>query len=393
MAATSGPSIVDDGLVLALDAADRNSFKGEVTTNLLSNGDFSSGVWTSYNGATNTIINLFDVPPYLNTSKRVLNSITNSTQNFGNYGGIQAGMPSLTTSVTYTISYYARCLSGTLNLKFSNQNGAGDESNLSHSKTITTTWTKYTHTAALDIVKNILFIWNSSVASGIFQITDIQIEAKSYATTFVNGTRGTTVAAGGGWADLTGAGNNGELLSGVRENSGNLGSLSFDGTDDYIIIPENSALNTQTPTVEVWVKTNATSQNGFWFEKGQVNTQYSLFQEGSVIQWRQNIGGVTNLSTTTATYMNTTNWYQVVGTYTSGARRLYINGTLVNSDTQTGSIATNTNGMSIGVYGGFNGARGYYYNGNIASVKIYNRALTAAEIQQNFNETRSRFGI
>jgi hypothetical protein len=172
-----------------------------------------------------------------------------------------------------------------------------------------------------------------------------------------------------------------------------LGSLSFDGTDDYIIIPENSALNTQTPTVEVWVKTNATSQNGFWFEKGQVNTQYSLFQEGSVIQWRQNIGGITNLSTTTATYMNTTNWYQVVGTYTSGARRLYINGTLVNSDTQTGTIATNTNGMSIGVYGGFNGARGYYYNGNISSVKIYNRALTAAEIQQNFNETRSRFGI
>jgi hypothetical protein len=91
--------------------------------------------------------------------------------------------------------------------------------------------------------------------------------------------------------------------------------------------------------------------------------------------------------------MNTSNWYQVVGTFTSGTRRLYINGVLVNSDTQSGTIDTNTNGMSIGVYGGFNGGRGYYYNGNIASVKVYNRELTASEIQQNFNANRSRFGI
>ena len=53
--------------------------------------------------------------------------------------------------------------------------------------------------------------------------------------------------------------------------------------------------------------------------------------------------------------MNTSNWYQVVGTYTSGSRKLYINGTLVNSDAQTGTITTNANGMSIGVYGGFSG--------------------------------------
>jgi hypothetical protein len=98
--------------------------------------------------------------------------------------------------------------------------------------------------------------------------------------------RGTTVATGGGWADLTGTSNHGELVNGPTYNSSNGGSLVFDGSNDMIIIPENSALNTQTPSVEVWVKTNATTQNGFWFEKGTVNTQYSLFQEGGVIQWR-----------------------------------------------------------------------------------------------------------
>ena len=196
------------------------------------------------------------------------------------------------------------------------------------------------------------------------------------------------------WTDLSGNGNTGTLTNGPTYSSANGGSIVFDGSNDYIPIPENSALNTQTPTVEVWVKTNATTQNGFWFEKGQVNTQYSLFQEGAVIQWRMNLdGSVNNLSTTTATYMNTSNWYQVVATYTSGSRKLYINGTLVNSDAQTGTITTNANGMSIGAYGGFNGSRGYYYNGNIASVKIYNRALSATEIQQNFNATRGRYGL
>nr|QMP83413.1 MAG: hypothetical protein [Caudoviricetes sp.] len=193
--------------------------------------------------------------------------------------------------------------------------------------------------------------------------------------------------------DLSRNGNTGTLVNGVGYSANNGGSLVFDGVNDYIGIPNNTALDTLTPTVEVWIKTNTTSQNGFWFEKGSVNTQYSLFQEGGSIQWRMNIGGITNLTTTTANFINTSNWYQVVGTYTSGTRRLYINGILVNSDTQSGTIATNSGGMSIGVYGGFSGGRGYYYNGNLSSCRIYNRALSATEIQQNFNASRNRFGI
>ena len=195
------------------------------------------------------------------------------------------------------------------------------------------------------------------------------------------------------WTDLSGITSSGELVNSPVYNSSNLGFFQF-VTDDFARIANNTALDTQTPTVEVWVKTNATNQNGFWFEKGTVNTQYSLFQEGTTIRWRMFIGGaITQLSTTTATYMDTSNWYQVVGTYTSGTRRLYINGVQVNSDTQSGTIATNSGGMSIGVYGGFSGGRGYYYNGNLAACRIYNRALTAAEVSQNFNALRGRFSI
>jgi hypothetical protein len=172
------------------------------------------------------------------------------------------------------------------------------------------------------------------------------------------------------------------------------GYPTFNGSNSYIISPENSALNTQTPSVEVWIKTNALSQFGFFFEKGNVNTQYSLFQEGDYIVWRQHIsGGTTSQTALTANYISTSNWAHIVGTYQSGDRRLYINGALVSSDTQTGTISTNTNGCSIGVYGGYNGARGYYYDGSIGIVRVYNKALTPSEVANNYNAIRSRFGL
>ena len=200
------------------------------------------------------------------------------------------------------------------------------------------------------------------------------------------------LGSGNTWNDLSGINSSGELVNSPTYNSSNLGYFQF-VTDDYVRIPNNTALDTQTPTVEVWVKTNSTNQNGFWFEKGEVNTQYSLFQEGTTIRWRMYIGGITQLSTTTATYMDTANWYQVVGTYTSGTRRLYINGVLVNSDTQSGTIATNAGGLSIGAYGGYTGGKSYFYNGNESICRVYNRALSAAEIIQNFNALRGRYGI
>jgi len=173
--------------------------------------------------------------------------------------------------------------------------------------------------------------------------------------------------------------------------------FSFNGTTNsrLIRIPNSTILDTQTPSVEVWIKTNATTQSGFWFEKGIVNSQYSLFQEGGNIQWRQNFGTFNQLTTATiaGAGVNTTSWFQVVGTYISGTRRLYVNGILKNSDSQTGTIATNAGGMSIGVYGGYAGARDYYYNGDIAIVRVYNKSLSASEILFNYNALKGRFGL
>ncbi len=185
-----------------------------------------------------------------------------------------------------------------------------------------------------------------------------------------------------------------DLLGSSTSSAGSLtfdstGNPSFDGANHFIRWNNNTALDTQTPTVEVWVKTNSLSQNGFWFEKGTVNTQYSLFQSGSALYWRTHIaGGINDLTAVIASYMNTSNWYHVVGTYTSGTKRLYINGVLVNSSAASGVVSTNAGGMFIGEYGG--GA--YRYNGQVAMTKVYNRNLTPAEVLQNFNANKGRFG-
>jgi hypothetical protein len=198
--------------------------------------------------------------------------------------------------------------------------------------------------------------------------------------------------------DISTSNFNGELVnSPPYTSSTNNKFFNFNGaTNNRLIrIPNSTLLDTQTPSVEVWIKTNATNQNGFWFEKGTVNTQYSLFQESTSIQWRMVLNG--SLSTfsniTVNVGVNTSSWFQVVGTFITGSRKLYVNGILKNSDSATGTIATNNGGMSIGAYGGYSGGRSYYYDGNIAIVRVYNKELLASEVLNNYNALKGRFGL
>ena len=206
--------------------------------------------------------------------------------------------------------------------------------------------------------------------------------------------------SGASCRDLSGNNFNGELInSPPYTSSTNNKFFSFNGATNsrLIKIPNSTLLDTQTPSVEVWIKTGATTQYGFWFEKGTVNSQYSLFQHENVIYWRQSAAGaglidlITNTPSTAG--LNTTNWFQVTGTYVSGSRKLYVNGILKNSDSATGTIATSNGGMSIGVYGGYIGGRGYWYTGDIAIVRVYNKVLLASEVLNNYNALKNRFGL
>ena len=200
---------------------------------------------------------------------------------------------------------------------------------------------------------------------------------------------------GTAWADLTATVSAGTLNT-ATYNSSNGGYLSFAGTSSsYATFPNSTALDNQALTMEVWVKPTSFNQSAFWFEKGNVNTQYSFFCYSGSIYWRGVIGGsLVDLTVTEGTAgLSTSTWQQMVATYVTGTgRRIYRNATQVASDAQTGTVATNAGGMSIACYGG-TGTNSYFYNGGVAICRIYNRALSLTEIQQNYNGQKARFGL
>ena len=171
--------------------------------------------------------------------------------------------------------------------------------------------------------------------------------------------------------------------------------LEFDGSDDYIQLA-GTILSLNQMTISSWNFSSNFNQNGFMFEKttnGIVNTQYSLFYNSSNDIYYRTYGLSTldlTINITTAGVVNN-QWNNVVATFDGTIKRIYVNGVLAaTSTTLSGTVTQNTTGAAfIGIYGG----GGYPFNGRIAQTQIYNRALSAQEIQQNFNATRSRFSI
>lgn len=189
----------------------------------------------------------------------------------------------------------------------------------------------------------------------------------------------------------------GRQLTGTAANttysSTNGGSLSFNGSSSFLSFPYDSIYDVagNGVTAEVWVKPSNLNQNGFFIEKGQVNTQYSLFLEGTSLIWRTqtSVTGGSDITISSSSFMNTTEWHHVVGTYLSGNKKLYINGVLVATQTNvTGTINNNSNGIWLGKYAL---PDGYFYAGQIGEARVYNRQLSDAQVLYNFNTTKARY--
>jgi hypothetical protein len=166
----------------------------------------------------------------------------------------------------------------------------------------------------------------------------MQVEQKSYVTNFVAGTRGTTVATGGGWADLSANGNNGELLNGVRENSNNLGSLVFDGSNDYIQTPLTGTY-TQI-SFDFWgffddATLSATSRNesafGDWISnRVHFGTRWS-------VGMHFNVNGIWQTTPTTNLRYGW-NHYVLVYDTVNNLKRVYLNNILSSSHATNGNM-------------------------------------------------------
>jgi len=199
-------------------------------------------------------------------------------------------------------------------------------------------------------------------------------------------------ATGTSTYNLAGSRATGTLTNGTGFNGVNGGVFSFDGTNDYIVFPNDTNLDSQTITMESWSNINSLFQNGFLFEKGQVNSQYSNFYNSDGTFYFRTMGlSNQDLTFYIPSYITINTWNHIVCTYGNGVKTIYLNGVQIAQATGiTGTISTDSTGLYMGAYGP---GVGYFLNGKIAISRVYNKALTISEVRQNFNAQRNRFNI
>lgn len=206
------------------------------------------------------------------------------------------------------------------------------------------------------------------------------------------------------WYDLSGNNNTGTLngLNGLPiYNNSNGGNISFDGTDDYVNLPNSTSLKPANPTLSMWIKPGITNKNQFIFDGGYYNSVNGyLLYASSANQFQfwirnssNNTQGVGVRTVTSTTVFDTSNWYNVTGIFDGSNVYIYVNGILENSAVMTNPInyASSTN-FWIGNYASVPGA-GVNFQGDVSNMLLYNRALSAAEVLQNYNAIKSRFGL
>ena len=189
------------------------------------------------------------------------------------------------------------------------------------------------------------------------------------------------------WTDLSGSGNNGTLTSGPTYSSLDGGYINFDGSNDSIVLP--AITPTTAATFNAWIYINGSNANyGVIFSNwGSGGNAYFIGtnptpNESSITVYFND----SSIFTITSLSLNT--WMMFTVTHNNASAVAYINGVQTNSGNST--LASATNVSSIGYDTSRNG---YPFKGKISQALIYNRALSAAEVKQNYNALTSRYGL
>jgi hypothetical protein len=164
----------------------------------------------------------------------------------------------------------------------------------------------------------------------------------------------------------------------------------FDGVDDYIAlsITPNNIVTTNT-TICSWFKTNGISQQIILNNQSATNRFYiQVFNRSGTLVTHWGLGTQQNLLTSNAV-INTSQWCQYCVTYDGTNAIGYLNGV----STDITNIGLQTYDSNLIRIGRFTELLNLNFNGNISQTSVYNRTLSSSEILQNFNATRSRFGL
>jgi len=198
------------------------------------------------------------------------------------------------------------------------------------------------------------------------------------------------------WYDLSSNGNNGTLTNGPTYSSVNGGSITFDGTNDHVNL--NNTVSGSHQTIDIWLYSEVDIVNDTTTGAGG-----PIISDGSaVVVW---MGGFTSGISgetfnvysgsagrvTAITDTITQGWHNFVLRWNGSYYDIFM-------ESNQKSVVSRSEGHSFLLSNSFDEIGGrdaisQYFIGDISIVRIYNRALSATEITQNFNAQRARFGV
>lgn len=204
--------------------------------------------------------------------------------------------------------------------------------------------------------------------------------------------------SGTSWIDISGNGYNGTLTNGPTFSNRNGGSIVFDGTDDYVNCGNLGSFYTQ-GTISYWMYSTAVEnfRNPFStnYLAGNVGIRFEQYTSvspygGFNLIIGNDVGTYNAYDYSPTAVLSANTWYNIVLVWNTSTNKVtgYLNSTL-KFDSSNTYWATTLPSISIG--SGFSSDR--YFKGNIANTLIYNRGLTADEVLQNYNATKTRFGL
>jgi hypothetical protein len=404
MSLNNSGQIVTDGLVFYYDQANtKKSWKGAPVTNAHWNGGSPFAPWTAGGVNTDITSTADGVPVPESKTWRFEKTGTTSQWNGweGTYGGVWTGSAGdiWTTSYWYKTtqpsglngfqvgSFYTpdwvRAYASTI---LENQSSIIPDGKWRYNWTVTRIDEAYTNAIVVDGPA-----WGYSTTPGVLYINGLQWNKNSYAAPWAGGTRSNTQAL----LDMTG--NNIITASSLTYSSNN--SFSFNGINNYLQVPHSSALApTRAITLEAFCTTDwQTTNNVRILSKTEVGGwQLSLNDSAGNVGLTIHVGGTYRYSVVPKTTISA-GYHHIVGTCDGRYAILYIDGIVVNT-LDIGSYLPLTysvnNDLIIGAEAGTGGPVGAnFINATIPICKIYNRALSAQEVRQNFNATRRRYGL
>lgn len=188
--------------------------------------------------------------------------------------------------------------------------------------------------------------------------------------------------------DLSGNGFNGSVNGAVlttdRFGTAN-NAYNFDGSNDEIVITHNSSFNFTQFTISCWaLKDNQSlyipgiiskvqTNNLGWYLVANSNISDSICFEGGISSG--------NYFVAHAAALTPNQWVHIVGTFSPGTQRIYINGVLMDTDNNPGNLYNSSENIRIGFKNGDS-----YWGGKIDDIGIWNRVLTQQEITSLYTE-------